>query len=204
MTFSALSLLLVIIKLCEESPTGTPFRVAQILAGACLAIIGTLIPRRPDVFTPEGKLVDLENTVCAWGKYSMNWCTSALVLAAKSDSLEEFPVLNYNTRSKSQPSLLRTSAGGKLFYRIFLCHIKTFFKQWGFTSVRAVLTFAHPYCFSRLLKSIEDNQGRKNDAWFWLAAMGASAVVLNILTWHLVLVQWLDLGTSCAKYNNIC
>jgi hypothetical protein len=37
----------------------------------------------------------------------------------------------------------------------------------------------------RLLKSLEDSNGRTDDAWIWLIGIGISSTCLSVLNYHL-------------------
>ena len=131
-----LSILVVICKaLARFSNSGKPhfglsWDSTQLYTASLLAIVQVLFPRRPDVFTPEGKLVDLERSASAFSRYSMRWCTTALSLAGKQVPINELPALDYLTRSKSQPSLLTTSPDTTLWNRILFGRYLGFVKQW--------------------------------------------------------------------------
>lgn len=137
----------------------------QLYAAVLLIIFQILFPRWPNLFTPEGRTVDLERSSSAFHRYSMQWCTEALGLAGKPVSIDTLPVLDFSTRSKSQPLLFIKSPGITLWNQILAERYLGFVKQWTFMFVRSVVTFISPYCVMRLLASLEDN-GNKNDAWF--------------------------------------
>jgi ABC-type multidrug transport system fused ATPase/permease subunit len=166
----------------------------KLYTASLLAIVQVLFPRRPDVFTPEGKLVDLERSASAFSRYSMRWCTTALSLAGKQVPINELPALDYLTRSKSQPSLLTTSPDTTLWNRILVRRYLGFVKQWSLMFVRAILIFGSPYCVMRLLKSLEDDQGRADDAWIWLIGMGLSSICQTVVSHQLVWIQWSEMG----------
>ena len=166
----------------------------QLYAAVLLAIIQVLFPRRPDLFTLDGKLVDLERSSSAFHRYSMQWCKTALVLAGNPVSLDELPALDYFTRSKSQPLLVIASPEATLWDRIFAERYLGFVKQWTLMFVRSMVTFGSPYCVMRLLKSLEDNNGRTDDAWIWLICIGVSSVCQTIINHHLIWIQWSEMG----------
>ncbi|RFU32967.1 hypothetical protein B7463_g3371, partial [Scytalidium lignicola] len=183
---SLLSILVVSSKLLaadlhnEESSPAVSLASLQLCAAVSLAITYVLIPRRPDLFTPDGKLVDLERSSSALGRYSMNWCTAALALAGCHAPLDELPVLDYLTRSKTQPLLVMTSPKVTLWNRILAERYLGFAKQWTLMFVRSIITFGPPYCVMKLLKTLEDNQGRTNDAWIWLIGIGWSEMGIPV------------------------
>ena len=193
-------MLIVSSKLLAGDPNnGKPFFAVplaslQLYAAVLLAIIQILFPRRPDLFTQEGKLVDLERSSSAFCRYSMHWCTTALALAGKPVTLNELPILDYLTRSKSQPLLVIASPETTLWNQILAERYLGFVKQWTLMFVRSIVTFGSPYCVMRLLKSLEDNHGRADGAWVWLIGIGVSSTCQTIINYHLIWIQWSEMG----------
>lgn len=164
----------------------------QVHIAILLSIIQILFPRRPEVFTPEGKPVDLENSSSAFQRYSMQWCTSVLRLAGENISLDRLPALDHQTRSRTQP--LITASEKSLWSYILAERLNGFVKQWALMLMRTVTTFAPPYCVMQLLKSLEDRQGTTKDAWIWLFGIGVSSISDTVLRYHLAWVQWSEMG----------
>lgn len=104
---SIISILFIVCKLLArflnstKPHFGLSLDSTQLYTASLLAFIQVLFPRRPDIFTPEGKLVDPERSASAFSRYSMRWCTTALSLAGKQVLLNELPALDYLTRSKA-------------------------------------------------------------------------------------------------------
>ena len=163
------------------------------LCAVLLTILHVLFPRRPDLFTPDHKFVDLERSASAFGRYSMQWCTTALALAGRDVPLEELPVLDYATRSKSQP-LLVASSRITLWDRILAERYFGFAKQWGLMFARSIVTFGSPYCVMQLLKSLEENHGQTTGAWIWLTGIGVFSLSYAIINYYLIWIQWSEMG----------
>jgi ABC-type multidrug transport system fused ATPase/permease subunit len=123
----------------------------------------------------------------------MQWCTSALRLAGNQVTLDDLPVLDYPTRSKSQPLIVLTPEA-TLWNRILAERYLGFFKQWTLTFVQSIVTFGSPYCVMRLLKSLEDDRGRTDDAWIWLIGIGVSSMCQTIIRYHLIWIQWSEMA----------
>jgi len=143
----------------------------QLYSAVLLVIVQVLFPRRPDLFTPEGRPVDLERSSSAFSRYTMLWCTTALMLAGKPASIDELPVLDYLTRSRSQPLIVISSPGATLWAHILAERYLGFLKQWILMLMRSIVTFGSPYCVMRLLKTLEDSHGRTDNAWIWLRVL---------------------------------
>ncbi|KAE8385473.1 P-loop containing nucleoside triphosphate hydrolase protein [Aspergillus alliaceus] len=126
----------------------------------------------------------------------MHWCVHALRLAGDNVGIGRLPVLDYRTRSKSQPSIipLRTS----LWNHIAVQRGTAFAKQWTLMLLRSVVTFGSPYCVMRLLNSLERAGSPTNHAWLWLIGIGVSSVGENIIHYHIAWIQWSELGIPKA------
>lgn len=167
----------------------------QLYTAIFLVVVQILFPRRPDLFTPEGKSVDLEKSSSAFSRYTMHWCTTALMLAGKPVALNDLPVLDYLTRSRSQPLISISSPGATLWAHIVAERYLGFLKQWTLMLVRSMVTFGSPYCVMRLLKSLEDSHGRTDNAWVWLVGIGVFSLGQTIINHHLIWIQWSEMGT---------
>ena len=166
----------------------------QLYVAAILSIVQVLYPRRPDLFTHEGKHVDSERSSSAFTRYTMHWCSTALALAGKPVSINGLPVLNYGTRSRSQSLLLISSPEATLWNRIVTERYFGFVKQWTLMLVRSMVTFGSPYCVMRLLKDLESKSGETYDGWIWLIGMGISSLCQTLINHHLIWIQWSEMG----------
>lgn len=185
---STLTLVLHILGALNHTKTS----LLQYGAALLLVLVQIFFPRRPDVFTPEGRLVDGENGSSAFYKYSMQWCVYSLRLAGKNVGIDRLPALDFYTRSKSQPSIvsLKTS----LWNHIISQRAMEFIKQWALMLLRSMATFGYPYCIMKLLKSLESAGGSTVEAWLWLVGIGVSSVGESIIHYHLSWTQWSELG----------
>ncbi|RAH51920.1 P-loop containing nucleoside triphosphate hydrolase protein [Aspergillus piperis CBS 112811] len=159
-----------------------------------LTITQLLLPRRPHLFTPDGRAVDLENSSSAFYRYTMHWCTSALHLAGNHVKLDKLPALNYYTRSQSQSLLQVATSKTSLWYRILYDRFAGFAKQWIIMLIRSLVTFVSPYCVMRLLRSLEEQLESRHDAWFWLIGIAISCLCQTLLHHHLLWIQWSEMA----------
>ncbi|KAI0126965.1 ABC multidrug transporter [Xylariales sp. AK1849] len=176
----------------EESSFAVLKGSLQVHIAIILAVLQILFPRRPDLFDPEGRLVDLESSSSALRRYSMHWCTAAVALAGRAVTIDELPVLNYLTRSKSQKLLVIGSSSPSLWNQILAERYSGFVKQWALMVVRSIVTFGSPYCVMRLLKSLEDGQTDK--AWIWLIGIGVFSACYTTINHHLIWIQWSEMA----------
>lgn len=167
----------------------------QIYIAGLLAIINLLFPRRPDLYTLEGKPVDGEGSSSAFHRYSMNWCTGALVLAGNTKTaFEQLPTLNFQTRSKTQWILGLRMPKTTLWDQILRQRYFGFAKQWTLMVLRSIVTFGSPYCVMKLLSALENSDRRTNDSWIWLVGLGVSSFFHQIINHHLIWIQWSEMG----------
>ncbi|KAB8215049.1 P-loop containing nucleoside triphosphate hydrolase protein [Aspergillus novoparasiticus] len=174
----------------KETHVVSGSRAFRLHLATFLVVIQILFPRRPAVFTAEGKAVDLENSTSAFQKYSMQWCTAALDIAGNHVPLVQLPGLNFHSRSKSQPLITIDSSKTSLWNHILAERYFEIAKHWALMLARSVFTFGPPYCVMKLLKSLENNTSAKRDAWIWLIGIGLFSLCQNILNYHLLWIQW--------------
>ena len=165
----------------------------QTYSAVLLFVIQLLYPRRPDLYTPCGEAVDLERSSSALKRYSMYWCTTALEIASDPLTLDKLPIIDHCSRSKSQ-SLLLAASGTTLWDNILAERYLGFARQWTLMLVRTIVTFGSPYCVMRLLGTLEDNNGRTDDAWIWLLGISVSSLLQTIINHHLIWIQWSEMG----------
>ncbi|KAJ5923278.1 hypothetical protein N7454_008523 [Penicillium verhagenii] len=156
-----------------------------------LAILQIQFPRRPDVFSQNGRPVDLENSCSAFQRYSMQWSIGAVHIAGNAE-LGELPMLNSGTRSKTQPMIALSNIS--LWNHILAERFLGFAKQWTLMLVRSVVTFGSPYCVMRLLTFLEDNNGPANSAWLWLIGITVFSTAEALLHHQLAWIQWSEMG----------
>ena len=199
MSGALISVCIVARKLGQRGWPSTLNSVEMALA-ACLAAVQLLFPRRPDVFTPDDHIVDLEGSASALARYTMRWSSLPLALASMpgAESLKGFPVHNYASRSRNQPLIARTSAKDTVWSRLLAERWPGLAKQWAFMFARSIATFGSPYCVMRLLKALEaggdvGSEARK-EAWLWLVALGATSICHSIIDYQLIWIQWSEMG----------
>ncbi|KAJ5994040.1 hypothetical protein N7451_009764 [Penicillium sp. IBT 35674x] len=156
-----------------------------------LATVQLSYPRRPNLFTPEGKSVDYENSCSVAQRYSMQWCSGALRIAGDSLGLDKMPRLDYRSKSKTQPLIkdFKTS----LWNHILAERSLGFVKQWTLMLVRSVITFGSPYCIMQLIRCLE-TKSPTNAAWIWLTGITVSSVCETVLHYHMAWIQWSEMG----------
>ncbi|CAI7643455.1 unnamed protein product [Penicillium glandicola] len=163
----------------------------QLFAAFILACLQIQFPRRPDIFSAEGRPVDSERSCSAFQRYSMEWCTGALYIAG-SLGLDRLPMLNYGTRSKAQPVIMLS--GISLWDHVIAERYLGFAKQWTLMLIRSVVTFGSPYCVMGLLNCLEENSEPANVAWLWLIGITVFSATEAVFHHHLAWIQWSEMG----------
>ncbi|KAH7333124.1 hypothetical protein BKA65DRAFT_507197 [Rhexocercosporidium sp. MPI-PUGE-AT-0058] len=75
--------------------------------GAILVLIATIfsVKRRPDIYRPDGRLVDRQWNVSLWAKYSFYWGTPVLAAAGKEEfNNSDMPAMDHVVRSEKATS----------------------------------------------------------------------------------------------------
>lgn len=195
-----MSVLLICSKLLIDTPNvsaGFPSSLASVrlYVAILLAILHILLPRRPDLFTPEGRPVDWERSSSAFHRYTMQWCAGALSIAGNAaTTLDELPALDFSTRSRSQSLLVLSDHGISLWNWILNERLFVFAKQWILMLARSAITFGSPYCIMRMLKALENRSGHTDDTLQWLFGIAALSICQALVNYHLIWIQWSEMG----------
>jgi ABC-type multidrug transport system fused ATPase/permease subunit len=169
-----------------------PFWIALPLTAALLSF-----PRRPDVFTKDGKPIDGQLSVSLLSRYTLSWCSGLLVVSSRKQPLEfgQFPALDGSTRVQELPSLRPNSVTvNKLWQRTIRAYSWILLKQHMFMILRAILTFGPSYSVLFLLESLEQCGQASNGVWLAIAALGVSSVAENVVEYQLIWIQWSEMG----------
>lgn len=172
---------------------------AEFGAAFVLAVLYTLLPRRPDVFH-NGKLVDrqftttlLERIIFSWGAPLLQYCVKNRGL-----DLDDLHVLHNRTRSKTlRAQLERRKQSRKLWKALFATHWKTLMAQHILTVIQAFLAFAPQTALLGILRSLE---ARGTDSynpvvtWLWVIGLGVLIMTASTVEGWL----WWFAGTRLA------
>jgi hypothetical protein len=73
----------------------------QIVSAVGVTLVFLSIDRRPDVFTPEGRVVERQYQSSIWARYSYNWSSDILDLSAKKPiEFSDLPAMDSHIRAK--------------------------------------------------------------------------------------------------------
>jgi hypothetical protein len=140
------------------------------------------LPRRPDVFNKDGRIVDRQFTVSAISRYTFAWCGPLLKSAALKRRLEidDLPALDELTTSNNlQRRFHAMKKKGKLWKLVFWCHAAPFIRQWLLTLFVSIMGFVPQFCMYRMLQLLEKRvlgDFVDIEAWWWVAGLGVGQV----------------------------
>jgi ABC-type multidrug transport system fused ATPase/permease subunit len=188
---AVLGLLTLVLQIHANVQAKAYFQYPTLLAlAASLIVISLSIQRKPFLVTNTGSPVDAENSSSVISRCLMNWSKDAMRIAGKTSNLDAWPVLNYKTRSKNQPTLRKSTQS--LIAQVLFQRTNVILKQWSLTILRTVLTFGSPYCVLRLIACVE--RGDLDLAWAWLCGIVSFATCESIVHYHQNWIQWSELG----------
>jgi hypothetical protein len=165
---AVLALLTLMLQIHTNAQAEAYFQYPALLAlASCLAVISLSIQRKPFLVTDTGIPVDAENSSSVISRCLMNWSKDAMRIAGGTSNLDAWPVLNYKTRSKNQPTLRNSTQS--LTAQVLFRRKHVVLKQWSLTILRTCLTFGSPYCVLRLIACVES--GDLGVAWAWLCGI---------------------------------
>ncbi|KAL7946055.1 P-loop containing nucleoside triphosphate hydrolase protein [Trichoderma barbatum] len=154
--------------------------------GAALALMATIasIKRRPDVFSPDGRVVDAQRTVSLWSRYSFDWGLGML-RAAGTEKFEnsDLPTMDHIVRSENATenfkSIIFKTDRLPLWAHIMWKFRYQFLFQWAALLFTNFFDVAPAFANLQLLRHLEtrDNFDTIDPvAWKWVAAIVAATI----------------------------
>ncbi|KAI9931721.1 hypothetical protein ASPWEDRAFT_150886 [Aspergillus wentii DTO 134E9] len=174
----------------RPSPISIRFYTAQSVIAVLCIVVGSLLPRRPDVYT-DGKVVDQESSVSLLSRYSFHWVDGLLKRTGKNKGIEvdDLPALPYPLRSKTLCAKFASNhkAKQKLWKTIILTHKGPVVLQLALTLLNAVLSFCPQVILYQILSSLEANSGdtRGWGSAVWILMFGGQLLLSSAVK------QWL-------------
>ncbi|KAI9743583.1 MAG: hypothetical protein M1818_002898 [Claussenomyces sp. TS43310] len=168
-------------------------RLAQLVLVFCTGLAHACLPRRPEVFTSDGRPIDSFFTVSALSRYTCAWCADLLSVAKRKGALElnDLPRPDHRRRAHDVThEWLRADRKGALWKNIFLAHKWNFLLQLFLTFVQSFGSIAPQFMLLQILRLLEiRDRGKPIGAkpWLWVFGLGlatiASSWVEMWLTW---------------------
>jgi ABC-type multidrug transport system fused ATPase/permease subunit len=209
--FGAISLLLVAVlasvMLATEIPDGygrVPFIVAlalQVFSSVAAGLAFLFIKRRPDVFAPNGKVVERQFQSSIWARYSYNWSSDILDLSAtKLVELSDLPAMDSQIRAQAAKEHFRSispDSAVSLWRQIFWVFRWKLLFQWILVIFSAVMDSAPQFATLKLLQYLE---GRRESgivdakAWLCVGFLLIATMAGNVVDYRVNWLMWSDLG----------
>lgn len=172
------------------------------LAGLIALICFLSFPQRPEVYLDNGRVVDREHTVSAISRYTFQWCTPLLDLAAQKESLNasDLPSTTHATRAQTlHYEFLSSSKRGPLWKRILSTHLRAFLLQWTLTLLQSGFEFIPQLSLYNLLRQLERRQVGDTTTHsmqiMWCAALGLGLLLNEWVQAQLYWIAFAQLAT---------
>ncbi|KAG4440995.1 hypothetical protein IFR05_003502 [Cadophora sp. M221] len=159
--------------------------------GAIFVLIATIfsVKRRPDIYRPDGRLVDRQWNVSLWAKYSFYWGTPVLAAAGKEEfNNSDMPAMDHVVRSEKVTSRFRTiiikEDSLPLWVQIFWTFRWALILQWLGILFSNFFDVAPAFATLQLLKYLETRQegdAAQSGAWIYVAGIVVATISSNIV-----------------------
>lgn len=169
--------------------------VAELAVAFLLAVLYTLLPRRPDVFH-NGKLVDRQFTTSLLGRIIFAWADPLLKYCVENRGLEldDLHLLHNRMRSENLRARLELRKHSRRLWKaLFVTHWKTLMAQHVLTVLQAFLAFAPQTALLGILRSLE---ARGTDSynpvvtWLWVIGLGVLMMTASTVEGWLWWIAW--------------
>ncbi|KAH7417399.1 hypothetical protein BKA64DRAFT_592048 [Cadophora sp. MPI-SDFR-AT-0126] len=175
--------------------------LVQIVSALVIIIAFGLIDLRPDVFNPTGKVVERQLASSFWTRYSYNWSSDLLDLAAtKLIELDDLPAMDAHVRASDvktafQSIILKPSVS--LWLRIFWAYRWQITFQWLLVIASSISDVGPPLAMFQLLRYLEartDVTPIDPNAWLCVAALLAATLLETFADYRVNWLMWSELG----------
>ena len=174
--------------------------IIQVVSALLLATAFMLLPRRPDVFLPDGKLVEQQRKVSVFSRIVFNWPTPILDLAqSRQLDITDLPSMDSKARSKDRhEAFMALRYGRKLWQRIFFAHWPQFISSWIIVLLQSMVSFIPRLAMLNLLQILERRARADKEyyleAWFWVALLAVASIVSTVLDTQMTWTMWSNIG----------
>jgi ABC-type multidrug transport system fused ATPase/permease subunit len=173
----------------------------QIFSSIIAGIAFLFIKRRPDVFAPNGKVVERQFQSSVWARYSYNWSSNILDLAAtKLIELSDLPAMDSHVRAQDAKQHFRSISPDStvsLWRQIFWVFRWKLLFQWILVIFSAIMDSAPQFATLKLLQYLESRQKSSivdPKAWLCVGFLLIATMAGNILDYRVNWLMWSDLG----------
>ena len=173
----------------------------QVLASGSVICGLASIERRPDVYRPDGTLVERQLKASLWGRYTYSWSSDILDLAAtKLIDITDMPALDSHIRSKEAKDKFRNTSlkpTVKLWILIFWNMQAHFFWQWFLITVSCFFDVGPQFTMLHLLRFLEDRQDFNPldpKGWIWVGSMFLITVGSTLIDYRIFWLMMTDIS----------
>lgn len=173
----------------------------QILSAVAIGITFMTTPRRPDIFTPNGKVVERQYQTSLWTRYSYNWSSDLLDLAAtKLIEISDLPALDAHARAKDvklnfQSIMLKPTVS--LWLQIFWAFRGPLIFQWFLVIFSSIMDAGPQLAMFKLLQYLEARQGFEvidPKAWLFVGGLFLATAIQTVTDYRVSWLMWSDIG----------
>ncbi|KAI6712168.1 hypothetical protein JHW43_005299 [Diplocarpon mali] len=174
---------------------------AQICTAVAIFFAFGLIKRRPDVFTPDGRLVERQFTSSLWTRYSYNWSSDLLDLAAtKLIESPDLPAMDAHVRAADAKEAFKSIAlkpSVSLWLQVFWAFRWQITFQWLLVIASSILDSAPPLAMFQLLRYLEartEFDAIDPKAWLCVAALLLATFAETLVDYRVNWLMWSEIG----------
>jgi ABC-type multidrug transport system fused ATPase/permease subunit len=194
--------------LASEKPNYHPDDIVlyALTAAQIIEVLGIifalfLVERRPDIFRPDGHVVERQFKGSLWLRYTFNWSSELLDLAAiKLIEINELPALDSLTRAKEVTEVFKTITLKDtlpLWVLIVWSARARLLWQWTLITISCFFDVAPQFAMMKLLQFLEARRGFDAidpQAWFWVGALFVITVGSTLIDHRLMWTVFSDIG----------
>jgi ABC-type multidrug transport system fused ATPase/permease subunit len=173
----------------------------QMLSAVAIGITFITIPRRPDIFTADGKLVERQYQASLWTRYSYNWSSELLDLAAtKLIEISDLPALDSHVRAKEVKDSFRSivlKPTVSLWLQIFWAFRGPLIFQWFLVIFSSIMDAGPQLAMFKLLQYLEARQGFHvidPKAWLYVGSLFLATAIQTVTDYRVSWLMWSDIG----------
>lgn len=188
----------------SESPRGIVSSVTlmiQVLSAGAVVLTFWSIPRRPDVFATDGRVVERQNQGSLLARYAFGWNLAVLDLAATRLVEEsDFPAMDSHVRAKDVQSSFKSivlKPTVSLWLQVFWAYRWQLFRQWALVSLGTFTDVGPQFAMLKLLQYLEARQGvdaTDPKAWLWVGLLFIGSILETSVDYRIMWSMWSELG----------
>ncbi|PBP23976.1 P-loop containing nucleoside triphosphate hydrolase protein, partial [Diplocarpon rosae] len=185
----------------RQSIGSTVTLTAQICTALAIVVAFGLIKRRPDVFTPDGRPVERQFTSSLWTRYSYNWSSDLLDLAAtKLIESPDLPAMDAHVRAADAKEAFKSIAlkpDVSLWLQVFWAFRWQITFQWLMVIASSILDSAPSLAMFQLLRYLEartEFDAIDHKAWLCVAALLVATLAETLVDYRVNWLMWSEIG----------